>query len=192
MIGKIAVAAGIAAALFGAEAASAAPQVSAIKITHANYGTDTNLDWLQVAEVHVFDGATDITSLANLTASSYYGGNPLYAPAQAVDGNPSTFFHAGSNGPGEFLELDFAAPVSVSSVSILGRNNSFEARDQYNVQFIGPDLNVIATRYIDDRHSPFVGTASAVPEPATWGMMILGLGGAGALLRRRQRVTANA
>jgi len=30
-----------------------------------------------------------------------------------------------------------------------------------------------------------VAVAAAIPEPATWGMMILGFGGVGAMLRRR-------
>jgi hypothetical protein len=34
------------------------------------------------------------------------------------------------------------------------------------------------------------GQLPGVPEPATWGLMILGFGGAGALLRRRRAVTA--
>jgi len=34
--------------------------------------------------------------------------------------------------------------------------------------------------------------ANAVPEPATWGLMILGFGGAGAMIRRRRTQTATA
>ena len=33
-------------------------------------------------------------------------------------------------------------------------------------------------------------SVAAVPEPATWGLMILGFGGAGAMLRRRRSVAA--
>jgi len=31
------------------------------------------------------------------------------------------------------------------------------------------------------------GVSDAIPEPATWGLMILGIGFAGAVMRRRQR-----
>ncbi|WP_293677320.1 PEPxxWA-CTERM sorting domain-containing protein [uncultured Phenylobacterium sp.] len=37
-----------------------------------------------------------------------------------------------------------------------------------------------------------VPLATAVPEPATWAMMVLGFGGAGALIRSRRRVVATA
>lgn len=36
----------------------------------------------------------------------------------------------------------------------------------------------------------FAAQITAVPEPATWGLMILGFGGAGAMLRTRRRVVA--
>jgi hypothetical protein len=36
------------------------------------------------------------------------------------------------------------------------------------------------------------GSVAAVPEPATWAMMILGFGGVGATLRRRRQILANA
>ena len=36
------------------------------------------------------------------------------------------------------------------------------------------------------------GTLIAVPEPATWAMMITGFGGVGALLRRRRTMAATA
>jgi choice-of-anchor A domain-containing protein len=37
---------------------------------------------------------------------------------------------------------------------------------------------------------PFEGAVAAVPEPATWAMMIIGLGGIGVSIRRRRRTTA--
>ena len=35
----------------------------------------------------------------------------------------------------------------------------------------------------------FSPVAGAVPEPATWAMMMLGMGAMGIMLRRRQRIT---
>jgi hypothetical protein len=35
-----------------------------------------------------------------------------------------------------------------------------------------------------------VGIDGSVPEPATWALMIMGFGGAGALLRRRRSALA--
>lgn len=62
--------------------------------------------------------------------------------------------------------------------------------------FLGIDGESIAkvTVTADDGFSAFrqvrLGDASlAVPEPATWGLMIMGIGFAGAAMRRRQRQT---
>jgi hypothetical protein len=43
---------------------------------------------------------------------------------------------------------------------------------------------------IDDFHTSTapIGAPGAIPEPATWAMMILGFGGVGALMRRRQNL----
>ncbi|MBL8769830.1 MAG: PEPxxWA-CTERM sorting domain-containing protein [Phenylobacterium sp.] len=38
-----------------------------------------------------------------------------------------------------------------------------------------------------DLHTDFAFRIGAVPEPATWGLMIMGFGGAGAMLRRARR-----
>lgn len=40
--------------------------------------------------------------------------------------------------------------------------------------------------------SPSITLQAAVPEPATWGLMIMGFGGAGAMLRSRRRALAAA
>ena len=44
-------------------------------------------------------------------------------------------------------------------------------------------------RYLADMQGAFEvqGDATAVPEPATWALMIIGFGGAGAMLRSRRR-----
>ena len=57
-----------------------------------------------------------------------------------------------------------------------------------NVLWIGYDDQI---RGDDDNHDDFIirATISAVPEPATWAMMIGGFGLVGAAMRRRTRVT---
>lgn len=50
----------------------------------------------------------------------------------------------------------------------------------------GPGTNVGLIEVIDN--ITFDVADAPVPEPATWGMMILGFGGVGAILRRRQRL----
>jgi hypothetical protein len=46
-------------------------------------------------------------------------------------------------------------------------------------------------RDADNMDHGFIATPSAVPEPATWAMLLLGLAGAGALLRNRRRSAAS-
>lgn len=61
--------------------------------------------------------------------------------------------------------------------------NVFKTADLY-------DLQVIGTVPVGSAHGPLVEYsasvfATAVPEPATWAMMLIGFGGLGAVLRRR-------
>ena len=53
---------------------------------------------------------------------------------------------------------------------------------------IGPSRATNDSFGIDDLR--FADSGGGVPEPATWGLMILGFGAAGAALRRRRMATA--
>lgn len=66
-------------------------------------------------------------------------------------------------------------------------------------QFAGPDLFMLAnskpvfnsgtfalTSIVSGSSTLTISTVSAVPEPATWAMMLAGFGGAGFLVRRRK------
>ena len=66
--------------------------------------------------------------------------------------------------------------------------------DVYDVVVVGAGLSGIGAGYHAYADNIVAGSNTynfevnaAVPEPATWAMMILGLGGAGVMLRRRQR-----
>jgi hypothetical protein len=48
------------------------------------------------------------------------------------------------------------------------------------------------TRFVDKNGRELFGFASDVPEPATWAVMLTGLGLAGVALRRRQRAATHA
>jgi len=96
--------------------------------------------------------------------------------------------------PGTFLS---SGTDTVSSVSFLGTDGPYNI-DQifFNVgpQALGPGTYYFAIQAISPVFQTYLGfgaTGGTVPEPATWGLMLLGVGGIGVALRRRERaVTA--
>ena len=73
-----------------------------------------------------------------------------------------------ANGSGHFV----AAHIAVCDTSANPTCNS--------------DLGAVATGFATD------GPGGGIPEPATWGLMLVGFFGAGALIRRRRRASAAA
>lgn len=171
-------------------------------------------NFLQVAELLAFDfNGVNVALAANggvATASSQYYPDkaPQGGPGEANDGiypadydytyDPATggVFHSGGVGPGEFLTITFAAPVTLASVEIWGRGDCCKDRDWYNLTIHDADGGVLFSGQLDARTAGFDSITfdapvvtppdeiSPAPEPSAWAMMILGFGGAGALLRR--------
>jgi hypothetical protein len=79
------------------------------------------------------------------------------------------------------MAFTFAAPYGPVS----GAANSFG-------QFVGVGTSQGALTFSSVAGVTFRAVAGTVPEPATWAMMIMGLGGVGAMLRRRPREQAHA
>jgi hypothetical protein len=57
----------------------------------------------------------------------------------------------------------------------------------FDATFGGQTYDVALTTFTDAKFS-FTTAGSATPEPAAWALMILGFGGAGAMLRRRRPI----
>ena len=95
----------------------------------------------------------------------------------------SAGFNAGAgNAPGTFFEFNGSlAPGAL----IDGGPNSLVAGTNNNL----PGQYLFQVRNGGVIVPPIDG---AIPEPATWAMMILGIGGIGALIRRRNAVQAAA
>ena len=108
--------------------------------------------------------------------------NPDYAPTPIyIDFQPQYF----SN-----LHIQFANDLGVAAPTnqIIGgyQGPSFECLNSWSCP--APGFDGYAVRYLVSGEATLV--ADAVPEPATWASMILGLGAIGAGLRTRRRSAA--
>ncbi len=190
-----------AASLIGAALSltTAANAVTVVGATEINI-TSAGPTYLQVAELQAFDfSATNVALAANggsATGSSTY--DATSTPGKAIDGNTGggyytdTIFHSSGASAGEFLDVTFAA-ANLSSVSIFGRTDCCSYRDTYNVQIFDAAHNVLFSGTVDATNAGHVGTLtfdSAVPEPATWALLIGGFAMVGMAARRRRTAIA--
>ena len=153
--------------------------------------------WLQVAELQAFDfSSTNVALQANggvASASSVYQ-NGAATPDQANDGvfpaDYPNIFHSGSPNAGEFLQIDFSGPATLSSLTIYGRNGCCQDRDLFNISIYNANGDTLFSGQLDARNGgPASVTFDApvgVPETATWALMIAGFGMTGLSLRRRK------
>ena len=191
------------AALAACMALTAAP-AAAVTVVGATLVRVTNAlpDWLQVAELRVFDfAAINVALGGTAVGSSIY--DATSTPGKAIDGNnggnyyTDTIFHSGSPGGGEFLEVSFAA-TTLSSLSINGRSDCCSERDLYNVEIFNAAGTLLYSGQLDARFGDhyagvnFDAPTGGVPEPASWAMLIAGFGLTGGALRARRRATITA
>jgi len=190
----------LAATALAATMLSALP-AAAVVVTGATKIRVTNAfpDYLQVAELQAFNfSATNIALGGTATGSSVYAG--FSTPDKAIDGNTGgnyytdTIFHSLGSGAGEFLEVTFAA-ANLSSISIFGRSDCCNNRDRYNIEIFNARGTTLFSGVVSAAEQTGTVTfdaAAAVPEPASWALMIAGFGlvGIGARARRRNIVAA--
>ncbi|MBS0362007.1 MAG: PEP-CTERM sorting domain-containing protein [Proteobacteria bacterium] len=116
-----------------------------------------------------------ITLSATLNSGIFWATNAQLGPTQAAaDGGEKTLSQWLAGNPGEDIEV---TGVSIGIGS--GQAGGFSgAVDHVTYDFAGgPSANF---------------DFQTVPEPSAWALMILGFGGVGAAMRRRQRVAATA
>lgn len=158
-------------------------------------------DYLQVPEVEAYSGATNVAaSLNGGTAVGAVSGtwNSASIPAGAIDGivqstfnfNPGpgdvTMYHPTTAGGANALIVTFAALSDITKITIYGRTDCCSNRDLYNYQLLDAADTVVASGQLDARATNVASAVlPAVPEPATWAMMMVGFGVLGFGLRRR-------
>ncbi len=165
--------------------------------------TNAQNTWLQVAEVDAFNGSyVNVSKTAYATASaSDSGGYELgHGPEYAIDGNynpdyyaAASLFHSATDAAGTSLTITLDNVQDLTSFGITGRSDGgYNYRDLYNVSLLGSTGTILDTFQINATGTNNFGsiTFGAVPEPATWAMMLLGFGmiGVAARSRRRQKV----
>jgi PEP-CTERM motif len=92
-----------------------------------------------------------------------------------------------SGGPVNFGDAQSAPGITVSPLSPVPVFNAYGGyRFEASNLFTGPGGNLLAGGYTAVYEIGLLQTVAAVPEPATYASMALGLGLVGAVLRRRQ------
>jgi len=122
----------------------------------------------------VLGGGTLTLTTPEITQLSIYMGSP-------DDYNSITFYYAG--GGSETLTGLQLAGGAFSGDQSVGRRMTYDFGGQ----------KVTSVQFTSSGNSfefDNIATTSAVPEPATWAMMITGFGMAGAAMRRRRRTAA--
>ena len=192
--------AAIAAVSFAAIAAQPAAAVSVVGATRVVV-TSAVATYIQVSELQAFAYGTGTnvalaSNGATASAASVYSGQST--PGNAIDGvtfvDYPNIYHSAGTGSNEFLQIDFAAPATLSSLAIFGRNGCCEDRDDFTVTIYNGVGTSLFTGNVDARSGSgsvtFDAPVAGVPEVGTWTMMIAGFGLIGVARRRRVAATA--
>jgi hypothetical protein len=164
--------------------------------THTNPTTDVHINL--PADLY------DATPIPTFDSASFDALNSL-TPGQGLTIGTGTFTpDANATGGQSFLSIfDLTGNTAVFSDFGLNTRSSwtigsgiFQAGHQYEAQLIfdnfvsSSDGSVPTTARSDLRTDVIFQLKAAVPEPATWAMMLVGFGGLGAVLRSRRNAIA--
>jgi len=188
----------VAAMLLGVSAPANALLATSIKITSGIAGGD----WLQIGELQVFANGVNIALASNGAIVDGSGNwDQISTDAKATDGLISTIFpdiyHSDGDGTSERLIVTFTQAFDVSDIVIYGRSDDGIERNLFKYQLLfegNQGERLVDEGLLDARNAPYSASVTlptaavppAVPEPASWAMMICGLGLAGGVLRARR------
>ncbi len=184
----------------------AALALSVASVSHASligaktiHITSALPDYIQISEVVATQAGTGTdVALASNGASAF--GSSDYPGSQgagaAIDGVYPTdypaIFHSAGSGSGEYLNVTLAAPSNLSSLTIYGRDGCCSQRDDYTVTILNGSGGQLFTGNLNGSLANGAGTTvtfgGAVPEPASWALMLVGFGGLGAVSRSRRKL----
>ena len=98
------------------------PKHRYVRITRDKEGTD---HWMNLAEVEVFSGGTNVAQGKMVTASSLHSAE--YPHANLVDGNKTNFAHT-NNEAVEWFQIDLGQDYEIEKVVITNRTDCCQAR----------------------------------------------------------------
>jgi hypothetical protein len=130
-----------------------------------DYSVNPNVGGPQVS----FAGVTALITVTNLANGNVGSFNPSLIPDNAT--SPLA--------PGGYQNSEKI------SFGFLGQGYNPNLNDTFNIVFTLTGVPVVGTMSVSNIVQ--VGSGFAVPEPTTWAMMILGLGGVGATMRRARK-----
>jgi hypothetical protein len=128
-----------------------------------------------------------VTAVVGAGEEGNFFGNQFFNYGANTFAIRSTSAFSSFNGGGAvqliLSSLDFGTPITGVTFSTLltGVTSSFTAN---SVTFSFADQPLFATTYLS---ATIQSAVAPVPEPATWAMMILGMGAVGFAMRRRQK-----
>lgn len=188
----------------GALALAAAGQAVAASVVGATRVEITSAvpDFLQILDVDALEFGTldDVASAAEGATATAVSEGFATSAFHAIDANPLSPYFSSTGSASEKLTIQLARSATLSSLRVVGRSNCCRERDFWNVSIFNSANDVLFTGQFDARtSSTFDAIATfdapptgAIPEPATWAMMILGFGAAGTAIRSRRRAIAAA
>jgi len=133
-------------------------------------GFNTSPDVVGVSSTGVFDQASLGGNFASIGAETCFNGGPGACP----ESNNSNSVLFGGTGSGT-LSFTLGAPSGQTAITLSNFLDRYQGFSTTNVN--GAEVTSAVG----------VGTPGAVPEPATWAMMLLGFGAMGMTMRRRRK-----
>jgi PEP-CTERM motif len=189
-IKQFVVAAGVAVAMLAsAGAASAATLLGGCNITDIVGAPAGSSCYGYFAGAVVGSSPADLTDQTTaLNALGLPGAQTATSKVETLvlNNNPIINFAAPLNGP-TWIAVHWGAGAGGPGVGVRGGVTGFYFLN------LAPNANLdtISTNFATTNSTAVLfGTSVGVPEPATWAMMILGFGSAGAMIRRRRALTA--
>ena len=145
--------------------------------------------YLQIAELQLFGGPNNyaLTGIASAT-STLDRAVAAHVNDGSLDGTYPSIYHGTDPNGLDVFTLSLGTAQIIDRMSIYGRTDCCSARDIYSYTLFNGS-KIVGSGTLDARGAAFATVdLGSVPEPATWSMMLLGLGSVGYALRRRKKV----